>query len=265
MAAAVQQPPRHLDTMGSAAGSVELEEQSMESQEQGATKISSNLPPEIRRGFIRKVYTILSMQLMLTVAVAAPIAFVLGPTWVARNIWLYYLGIAGSLGILCGALCCCQDALRKFPTNYMLLFSFTLFESILVGCISAMYSPVAVIMAAATTIFVFLGLTAYACLTKTDFTGMGPYLMAALLVMIGFSFTLMLLSMFVPLPSWLHTSHAFVGVLLFCFYIVFDTQLIVGGRHKNEFSVDDYCFAALNLYLDIINLFLYILSIFGNR
>lgn len=45
-----------------------------------------------------------------------------------------------------------------------------------------------------------------------------------------------------------------------------DTQLIIGGKHaKFQFSVDDYVFAALNLYLDIINLFLFILQIINNR
>jgi FtsH-binding integral membrane protein len=35
------------------------------------------------------------------------------------------------------------------------------------------------------------------------------------------------------------------------------------GKFGNEYSIDDYIFAALNLYLDIINLFLYILRILG--
>ena len=54
---------------------------------------------------------------------------------------------------------------------------------------------------------------------------------------------------------------------IFAFYIVFDTQMMLGswGGHKMEFSIDDYAFAALNLYLDIINFFLYILEIVGTR
>ena len=38
--------------------------------------------------------------------------------------------------------------------------------------------------------------------------------------------------------------------MLFSLYLVYDTQLIVGGAHKKfQFSVDDYVFAALNIYL----------------
>ena len=38
---------------------------------------------------------------------------------------------------------------------------------------------------------------------------------------------------------------------------------MLGGNHKYSLSPEEYIFAALNLYLDIINLFLYLLSIFG--
>jgi len=53
------------------------------------------------------------------------------------------------------------------------------------------------------------------------------------------------------------------GALLFSFYIIYDTQIMMGGKHKYAISPEEYIFAALNLYLDVINLFLYILMIFG--
>lgn len=37
----------------------------------------------------------------------------------------------------------------------------------------------------------------------------------------------------------------------------------MGGKHKYSISPEEYIFAALNLYLDIINIFLYILTIIG--
>ena len=47
-------------------------------------------------------------------------------------------------------------------------------------------------------------------------------------------------------------------VVLTSIYIIFDTRLIM-----SKMSYDDYIIAALLLYVDIINLFLYLLSIFG--
>ena len=54
-----------------------------------------------------------------------------------------------------------------------------------------------------------------------------------------------------------------IGALIFSLYIVYDTQLMMGGKHKYALSPEEYIFAALNIYLDVINLFRYILLIVG--
>merc|ERR1719188_1974178 len=83
---------------------------------------------------------------------------------------------------------------------------------------------------------------------------------------LGFSMMLWLFCMFGMCPGeMVHKVFAGCGVLLFTFYIIYDTQLIVGGTDRRQFGIDDYAFAALSLYLDIINLFLYILQLFGER
>ncbi|KAG2464901.1 CSMD1 protein, partial [Polypterus senegalus] len=46
-------------------------------------------------------------------------------------------------------------------------------------------------------------------------------------------------------------------------YLVIDTQMMLGGKHRYSIDPEEYIFAALNLYLDIINLFLFILQIIG--
>jgi FtsH-binding integral membrane protein len=61
----------------------------------------------------------------------------------------------------------------------------------------------------------------------------------------------------------LYLVYAGIGALIFSLYIVFDTQLMIGGRHKYALSPEEYIFAALNLYLDIVLLFIYILALFG--
>ena len=53
------------------------------------------------------------------------------------------------------------------------------------------------------------------------------------------------------------------GALIFSLYIIYDTQLMMGGKHKYSLDPEEYVFAALNIYLDVINLFLYILMIVG--
>eukprot|EP00441_Pelagodinium_beii_P038327 CAMPEP_0197626146 /NCGR_PEP_ID=MMETSP1338-20131121/5250_1 /TAXON_ID=43686 ORGANISM="Pelagodinium beii, Strain RCC1491" /NCGR_SAMPLE_ID=MMETSP1338 /ASSEMBLY_ACC=CAM_ASM_000754 /LENGTH=279 /DNA_ID=CAMNT_0043196665 /DNA_START=46 /DNA_END=885 /DNA_ORIENTATION=- len=223
-------------------------------------------PAYVRRDFIRKVYSLLTFQLVLTVAIAAPFNLFLTPTWVRQHMALYYLAVFGSLGIILGMGCCCPQAAQTFPTNYIFLLIVTVCEAVIVGFLTAFYTTQSVLLAVATTVVVFAGLTCYACFTKTDFTGLGPYLMGALLGLMGFGLVVSIFSMFSTIPTWLHLLYSFIGVIIFCFYIIYDTQLIVGGRHKkHQFSIDDYVFASLNLYLDIINLFIYILSLMGER
>mgnify|MGYP002365473340 CR=1 FL=1 len=56
--------------------------------------------------------------------------------------------------------------------------------------------------------------------------------------------------------------YACLGALLFSIYIIYDTQLIL-GKGKYSYSLDDAYLAAIELYLDIINLFLNLLQIVG--
>lgn len=57
--------------------------------------------------------------------------------------------------------------------------------------------------------------------------------------------------------------YASLGALIFCIYLVYDIQLMMGGKHKYSISPEEYIFAALNLYVDIVNIFMYILMIIG--
>jgi protein lifeguard len=57
--------------------------------------------------------------------------------------------------------------------------------------------------------------------------------------------------------------YASLGALIFCIYLVYDIQLMMGGKHKYSISPEEYIFAALNLYVDIVNIFMYILMLIG--
>merc|ERR1719191_2389187 len=107
-------------------------------------------------------------------------------------------------------------------------------------------------------------------MTETDFTGFGPYLFAASLVLLCFGLVLTVLSWTGLMGSARFTAmqmmYALVGALLFSAYIVFDTQLIVSGKHATmRFEVDDWAVATIVLYVDIIQLFLFLLRLLGKE
>lgn len=225
----------------------------------------------VRHGFIRKVYGILGFQLLITTAIGAAILQV-GEKWARSSPNTVFALLCVSICISVGMMCvfmCCPDTMRTTPTNYILLTLFTLAESVMVGFISIQYTKESVLIVFGITALVVLALTLFACQTSYDFTGCGPYLFCAVMVLMGLSFCLCL-------GSWLGASYkalrglqllyAGIGALVFSMYIVFDTQLIVGNKHaKHRFEVDDYCFAAISLYIDIIQLFLMLLQLLGER
>merc|ERR1719436_2295292 len=97
---------------------------------------------------------------------------------------LMITSLAISVGMMCVFMCAPQ-LMRKTPTNYILLGLFTLAESVLVGMASSRYTQESVLIAMGLTALVVVSLTIFACQTTYDFTGMGPYLFCALLVMMG--------------------------------------------------------------------------------
>ena len=50
--------------------------------------------------------------------------------------------------------------------------------------------------------------------------------------------------------------------VLFGIYLIYDIQLVI-GKFGREYEIDDYIFAALAIYIDIINIFSFILSLLG--
>lgn len=92
--------------------------------------------------------------------------------------------------------------------------------------------------------------------TKWDFTAYGGILFVFLVILVVFT----LIAIIIPNDTTLLVNAA-IGALLFSGYLVYDTQLMLGGKHKYAISPEEYVFAALNLYLDVINLFLYIWSL----
>merc|ERR1719468_1388649 len=159
--------------------------------------------------------------------------------------------------------------MRTSPLNYILLIIFTAAEAVLVGFISSSYTAESVLLVLGITAIVVFSLTLFACQTTYDFTGMGSYLFAAMMVLFGFGFVITIASMVglgnSPAMQGARLVYAIGGALLFSMFIVYDTQKIVGGKHEHTFGVDDYVMAAISLYIDIVQLFLFLLRIFGSR
>mmetsp|Transcript_32183 Transcript_32183/g.85021 ORF Transcript_32183/g.85021 Transcript_32183/m.85021 type:complete len:252 (+) Transcript_32183:65-820(+) len=228
----------------------------------------TSAPAEVRRGFVRKVYSLLLCQLLLTTLVAAQI-YTAGQSreWLQSHEWLLWVSVGATTATIC-FMVCCKDVCRRYPSNYVFLFLFTAFEAVMIGFISAMFTWESVLLSAGMTVGVFLCLTLYAFYARTDFTGSAPYLLCAMACLCVFGCGIGILQLVFGVQLRMAVmAYDFLGVLLFSFFIIFDTQLMLGewGGHGTSFSVDEYVFASLNLYMDIVNMFVHLLSLLGQR
>merc|ERR1712180_25912 len=217
----------------------------------------------VRRGFIRKVYSIISIQLLLTMGVCMlfkeveAIRYAMHPGIASPLFWSVLVICAiMTFGIVI-AMSREKSLRRSFPTNFILLGLFTLAESVIIGMNVIPYDDDVVLIAAGCTAGIVVVLTIFAFQTKIDFTMCGGALVCVLFVFVLFGF----LMAFLPYVETLHLLYAGIGVLIFSLYLVYDTQMMMGGEHKYSVSPEEYIFAALAIYLDIINLFLHIMRL----
>ena len=212
----------------------------------------------VRLGFVRKVYGILGIQLLITTLICIiSMTSTSFANFQAETPGIVIAAAVLSIIVLC-AIMCFRSVAKTVPTNYICLIVFTLCEAYMVSfACSSVDEPKIVIMAAAMTLGMTLSLTIYACTTKKDFTMMGStlFIMCTALLMFG-------IFMWV-FNSWnepLFIVYTTLGVILYGFYLVYDTQLIMGGK-ENEIDLDDYIIGAIMIYLDVIILFLKILTL----
>ncbi|KAK8757273.1 hypothetical protein V5799_000025 [Amblyomma americanum] len=129
----------------------------------------------------------------------------------------------------------------------------TFVQAFTVAVVVSFYDQMAVLQAFLLTMGVTGGLTLYTFQSKRDFSTWGAGLYAFLMVLLMGS----LLQFFLT-SSHLEFVLSLGGAVLFSFFIIFDTHMLM-----HRVSPEEYILATIELYLDIINLFLHILRIIG--
>lgn len=151
-----------------------------------------------------------------------------------------------------------MQARRSFPRNLILTLVFTFVEGIFLApflLFAERANPGIIGQAGLLTLSTFGVLTLYAVISKRDFSAWGSFFIVGLWVLIA----TMLINMFVG--SALGSLWIAAGtVLVFSGLLVFDTWRIV---RSGQYGPDDYVPAAVNIYLDLLNLFLAIVSLLG--
>ncbi len=110
----------------------------------------------------------------------------------------------------------------------------------------------------------FAGLSLYGYTTKKDLSGWGSFLIMGVVGLL----VAMLLNAFVFQSGLFQLAISAIGVLIFAGLTAYDTQRLKDQYQYvrgTEFAGRAVIFGALNLYLDFINMFIFLLQMFGSR
>lgn len=102
------------------------------------------------------------------------------------------------------------------------------------------------------TALIFTVMASVATVSKRDFSGLGKWLFAGLLVVIAAHIA----NIFLQLPA-LYLAVSVIAIAVFSAYILYDVQRIITGGETN------YITATLSIYLDVYNIFVHLLSLLG--
>ncbi len=201
-----------------------------------------------RNLFIAKVYRLFLLSI-LTAAMGAGAGITLG---LGHNLFLVLGLVCVEFGILFWVIRVRRDKSR----NMLAFFTFTTFSgftiSPLLNEVIGVGLGILIPMAFGFTVVLFGTLTYFVHKTKKDFSFMGGFLSWALGVMVVSGIMGLLM------PGGLnYFLYCGVGVLLFSGFVLYDTSRIL-----LKYDVTEYVAAALDLYLDFVNIFIDILRIF---
>jgi modulator of FtsH protease len=206
-----------------------------------------------RATLVRRTYSLVFVSILFTVAgsmfaLSQPLVLgaVIAHPWISMIAWFgtYFLMNAT------------RDA---YPANVAMVLLFTFATGVLISPTLYVYGqqqPGLITEAATITIGAFGVLTAYAFISRRDFSAWGSFFIVGVVVAFG----AMLLNAFIFKNSGFDVGIAAIIVLVFSGLLVFDTW-----RIRNVYGPNEYVRATVNIYLDLLNLFLAILRIFGGR
>ncbi len=213
--------------------------------------------------FLRKVYLIMAAGLAATGGTAMAVASTPALVQLIFGNPLVFYGLIGVELLMVFTFSAVARRVSALAAGALFL-SYAVVNGITMAAIFLVYTRSSI----ATTFFVtggtFAAMSAYGYATKRELSGLGHFAMMGLVGLVIAS----LVNLFLRSPM-LHWLTTFVGVIVFTCLVAYDTQKIkqlnVIGNEGTEEDHKEALHGALILYLDFVNLFLYMLRLLGSR
>lgn len=234
--------------------------------EELSTSVSRERELEMSAAFpilMRKVYVWMSLALVITGFTAYYVASneSLLMTIVTNQILFWGLVIAELVLVI--ALSAAINKLSLTVATFMFV-AYSVINGVTLSFIFIVYAMSSIASAFLITAGTFAAMALFGYFTKTDLTSMGKILMMALVGIIIATIVNIFLK-----SSGLEMILNYLGVLVFVGLTAYDSQkikqMLLQAPDAGEGAQKIALLGALSLYLDFINLFLYILRLFGKR
>lgn len=213
----------------------------------------------LAKAYLNKVYTWMATSMLVTAGVAV---YAMGSdkmlTWSMNNWLLLLIGTLGCILIMAFF----RRALTAGALA-VLFMAFSAMEGLLLGPVLAMYTTQSLGLTFACTAGMFGGMALFGAVTKRNLSGMGRTLF---MMLIGLIVAGILNIFFGNGLSTLIISG--VGVVVFALFTAYDTQRILNEGAwltDPDQRAKGAIMGAVDLYLDFLNLFLYLLRFLGDR
>ncbi len=233
------------------------------------------------RAHMNKVYTTMSVGMLITAAVSwavaglavseVPTAYQIGAntylTGVGAAIYasplkwlimfaplLFVFGFSAGINRMSAA------------TAQTVFYAFAAVMGLSISSIFLVFTGVSIVTTFLVTSIAFASLSLYGYTTKKDLSAMGTFLMMGLVGLI----VAMVINLFIA-SSALQFAISVIGVLIFAGLTAYDTQSIkneylqMASSGDQEWLGKSAIMGALRLYLDFINMFMFLLQFMGNR
>ena len=216
------------------------------------------------RAHMNKVYALMSIGLFLTGGVAYIVGnnetlvmslFTGMSRWVVMFAPLIVVFAMGSM----------INRLRA-STAQLIFYGFSALMGLSISYIFMIYTSVSIAQTFLVTAIAFAGLSLYGYTTKRDISGMGSFLIMGVIGLIVAS----IINIWMQSPALMYAI-SILGVLIFAGLTAYDTQKIkntyiqMARNGQSEWIEKSAIMDALSLYLDFLNMFMFLLHLFGNR
>lgn len=222
----------------------------------------SQLSTEVSNNFVRKVILNMIGGIFITTLVPIYVFFFNQELLYTLASYFKIIGIAELALVFFLSL-----GINKISstTARLLFFLYSLMNGVLFSSLAFIFYPESILYTLAVTLVMFIVIAIYGYTTKEDLTKYSKFLMTGLITIIIIS----LFNFFFNLPTlyWIGTI---LGVVVFSGLIAYDINRIKYIAYEMADGDEEVIekmgiIGALNLYLDFINLFLYLLRIFGKK